>query len=85
MKGVGVVGLKPVLIEPNLTHNSDAAPNYKYIFGTDRVNYLICETSQRNTYNQNHCDETKQRAQWRSETKTQENHKQDHGEPDHRH
>ena len=35
--------------------------------------------------NNKHCDEIKQRAQWRSEARTQENHKQDHSEPDHRH
>ena len=46
--------------------------------------HLIYETSQWNTYNQKHCGETKQRAQWRSEARTQENHKQDRDEPEYR-
>ena len=42
------------------------------------VLYLICETSQWNTYNQN--------VWWeRFEARTQENHKQDHVEPDNGH
>ena len=35
-----------------------------------------------NTYNQTHWDETKQRIQWRSEARTQENRKQDPDAPD---
>ena len=46
------------------------------------VRYLICETSHWSAYNQNHCDETKQKAQRQSEAKTQENHKQELDEPD---
>ena len=34
--------------------------------------YLTSETSQRNTYNHKHCDETKQRAWWRSEKRVRE-------------
>ena len=63
VKGVGVVGLKPALIERNLTLNSAAAPNYKYIFGPHRVIYLICETSQRNTYNQKHWSQDTRKPQ----------------------
>ena len=37
-------------------------------FRTEAV-YLICETSQWNTYNHNHCNETKFRAQCRSEAR----------------
>ena len=51
----------------------------------ERILYLIFETSQWNTYRQKHCAETKQMAQWRYEARIQENHKQDHDEPDHRH
>ena len=36
-------------------------------------------------YHQKHCENTKQKAQRRSEAKTQENHKQDHDGADHRH
>ena len=32
--------------------------------------YLICETSQWNTYTHKQFDETKQRAQWRPEART---------------
>ena len=49
------------------------------------VLYLIRETTQRNTYNQTFCDKTMQRAQWRSEVRTQENHKQDDNELENRH
>ena len=49
------------------------------------VLYLICETSHCNTYNQKYCDETKQRDQWRSEARTQDNHKKDRDWLDHRH
>ena len=38
-----------------------------------------------NTYNKKYCDKTKQRAQLRSEARTQENHEQDHDKPKHRH
>ena len=39
--------------------NSDAAPNYKYIFSVHLgVLFSVCETSQWNTYNQIHCGET---------------------------
>ena len=48
------------------------------------VFYLLCKTSMLNTHNRKHCDEIKERNQRRSEAKTQENHKQDHNEPDHR-
>ena len=34
------------------------------------VLYLLCEKSKWKAYNQNHCDETKQWAQWRSEAIT---------------
>ena len=34
-----------------------------------------------NTFNQKHCDETKQRVQWQSEARTQENHKKSHDGP----
>ena len=43
------------------------------------------ETPQWNTYSQNHYNETKQRVQWRSEAIPQDNHEQDHEEPDRRH
>ena len=50
------------------------------------VLYLF-ETTQWNTYNQNHCDETKQSSIYDDldEARTQENHKQDHDDLDHRH
>ena len=82
--GVGR-GLKLVLLPRNPALNSDAALSYKYMFGPHRVLYLICESSQLNTYNQKYCVETKQKAQWRFKARTQETHKQDHDEPDHRH
>ena len=40
--------------------------------------YLICETSQHRC---DRCDETKQTAQWRYQTRTQENHKQNRDGP----
>ena len=40
------------LLARNLALNSDATPNYKYMFGLDKVLCLICETSQWDTYNQ---------------------------------
>ena len=42
------------------------------------VVFLICDTSQWNTYNENYRDETKQMLQWRSESRTQENQTTDH-------
>ena len=79
--GGGGGGLKPVILVRNLTLISDAVSNNKYIlFSPLGFLYLICETSQLNPYNQKHCDEPKQRAQWRPDTRTQ----QDHGEPDHK-
>ena len=47
--------------------------------------YLISEISKWNTNTRNHYDETKPNAKCRSETRTQENHKQDHNGPDQRH
>ena len=82
-RGMGM-GLKSFLFERTPTLNSDAAPNYnstRVCCVRIRVLNLICETSQWNTYNQKHCDETKPRTQWRFEAKTQENHKQDHDWP----
>ena len=55
--GERVPGLWLVLLSPYIALNSDAAPNYKYMFGPHRFLYLICETWQK------HCDETNQRAQ----------------------
>ena len=40
-----VRGLRPILLAQNLTYNSDAAQNYKYMFGPHRGPLLICETS----------------------------------------
>ena len=37
----------------NLILNLNANPNYKYMFGPHMGHALICEKSQRNTYNQN--------------------------------
>ena len=39
--------IEPILLARNLTLNSVAAPNYKYMFGPRRFPYLICETSQK--------------------------------------
>ena len=51
------------IFEEYVAFNSDAAPNYKYIFCPHRVRigvlYFIYETLQWNAYNQKHCDETK--------------------------
>ena len=59
------LGRQPVLLAWNLTLNSDAALNYKYVFVPLSGLHLICVTAQWNTYNQNHRDETKQKVQWR--------------------
>ena len=71
--GWGGVELKLVLVTQNLTLNSDAAPNYNICLVCIGVLYFICETPQWNTYNENQCDETKQRARWWSEARRQEN------------
>ena len=63
-------GLKQVLLEQNLTLNSDEASNYKYMFGPLRSPLHHSETH----IIKKHCEETKQRAQWQSEARTQENH-----------
>ena len=47
--------------------------------------YCINETSQWNIYNHKYCNQTKQRAQWRSEAGTQENRKKDQDAVDQRH
>ena len=72
--GAGRV-LKPILLARNLTLNSDAALNYKHTCGPYTGLLPICEISQWNTYDQKHCGETKQRAQWWHEARTQENQK----------
>ena len=46
---------------------------------------LICGTSQWNTYNQKHCDETKQRVDGSLNPEHKKKHKQDHDESDRRH
>ena len=43
-----------------------------YFFVSIGILNHISETSQLDTYNHKHWTETKQRAQWRSETRTQE-------------
>ena len=78
-------GLKPFLLARKLTLYSDAAPNYKYMFGPYRGPLPHLRNITGKQYDQKHWDETKLRAQWRSEVTTQETHKHDHDEPDHRH
>ena len=47
------------------------------MFGPHRGLYIIHETRQWNINNHNHkhCDDTKRRAQWQPQARTQENHK----------
>ena len=54
------VGLKPVLLARKLTLNSDAALNYKKMFGPRRGPLSHLWNTKRNTYNHKHCDETNQ-------------------------
>ena len=65
-------GLKQVILVLNLTLNSDAVPNYKYMFGAHRSPLPHLWNITVKKYNQNHHDKTKQRAQWRSEARIQE-------------
>ena len=55
-----------------------AAPNYKYMFGPQRDTLPHLERSRWSTYDQKHYDETKQRAQWRSEKKEREKSRECH-------
>ena len=57
----------------------DPAPRYKYMFGSHRGLLPHFVKIHNETYIINHCDEIKQKAQWLSENKTQENHEK----PDH--
>ena len=66
------------------------APNYKVrnicsVSASSRSSTSSVKHRIETHNNQNYWDETKQRVQWQSEARTQENHKQDHYEPDHRH
>ena len=80
-RGGGVV-LKPVLLARNLTLNYDAVPNYKRSAQESSTTSVQHHSE---TYNLKYCDETKQRVQWCSEARTQENLKQDHVGTDQRH
>ena len=51
---------RPPLFARNITHNSDAAPDYNQMLCPRRMLYLICGTTQLNTYKHKHCVETKQ-------------------------
>ena len=60
--------LKVVLPARNLTLNSDGFPNYKHMFSPHRDPLLhLWNITMQHIY-QKHCDETKQRGQWRPET-----------------
>ena len=66
--GCGPELFKPVLLTRNLTLNADVAPSY-FIFGPHRDSLPhLWNITAKHIYNQKHCDETKQRVQWRSES-----------------
>ena len=60
----------------NHTLNSDAAPNYKYVFGVRTALYLICEKSHLAHIILNMMTTKQQQmVQWRSVARAKENHK----------
>ena len=59
-----VEGLKPILPVRNIILNSDAAQNYKHMFGPHRGLYLSSET---HLAHNKDCDETKLKVQCGSE------------------
>ena len=64
-----------VLLARYLTLSFDAAPNYKYMAAEGSFTTHVKHLSEIQIIKK-HCNETKQKAQWRPEARSQEYHKQ---------